>query len=83
LIHGKKGIVDMATERLRVSVNPKEFLYISNILSLSRILILPFIVFGLTKKTISYKTFTITMMAIAMITDVLDGYLARRLREDP
>ena len=71
----------MATERLRVSVNPKEFLYVSNILSLSRIFILPLIVFGLTKKTASYRTFTITMITIAMMTDVLDGYLARRLKE--
>ncbi len=77
----QEGIGDMATEKLRVSVNPKELLYVSNILSLSRILILPLIVFGLTKKTFSYKTFTITMMTIAIMTDALDGYLARRLKE--
>ena len=71
----------MATERLRVSVNTKEFLYISNILSMSRIFILPLIVFGLTKKTISHKVFTLAMMALAMITDGLDGYLARKLKE--
>lgn len=71
----------MATDRLRVSVNTREFLYISNILSLSRILILPLIVFGLTRRTASYKIFTLTMMAVAMMTDVLDGHLARRLNE--
>ena len=70
----------MATERLRVSINPREFLYISNILSISRILILPLIVFGLTKKTTSHRAFTLTMMAIAIATDALDGYLARRLK---
>ena len=75
------GVVVMATERLRVSVNTKEFLYISNILSMSRIFILPLIVFGLTKKTISHKVFTLAMMALAMITDGLDGYLARKLKE--
>ena len=67
----------MATDRLRVSVNPKEFLYISNILSLSRVLILPLIVFGLTKKTTSHKIFTLTVMTLAIVTDGLDGYMAR------
>lgn len=70
----------MATERLRVSINPREFLYISNILSISRILILPLIIFGLTKKTTSHRIFTLIMMAAAIATDGLDGYLARRLR---
>ena len=69
----------MATERLRVSVDPREFLYISNILSLSRIVLLPLIVFGLTKRTLSYKVFTLSLMALSMLTDSLDGYLARRL----
>ena len=71
----------MATERLRISANPREFLYVSNILSLSRIFLLPLIVFGLTKRSTSYRIFTLTVMAIAMTTDGLDGYLARRLRE--
>jgi len=69
----------MATERLRVSVDPREFLYISNILSLSRMVLLPLIVFGLTKRTLSYKVFTLSLMALSMLTDSLDGYLARRL----
>lgn len=71
----------MATERLRVSISKKELWYIPNILSLSRMFILPLIVYGLTKKTMSYKIFTFSMMAVSMITDVLDGYLARRLKE--
>ena len=56
-------------------------MYISNILSLSRALLLPLIIFGLTKNTNSYRIFTLTMMAVAIITDVLDGRLARRLKE--
>jgi len=71
----------MATERLRVSVNPKEILYVSNILSLSRVLLLPLIVFGLTSRSMPYKVFTITVMTMAMMTDGFDGYMARRLNE--
>jgi CDP-diacylglycerol--glycerol-3-phosphate 3-phosphatidyltransferase len=71
----------MATDRLRVSANPREFLYISNILSLSRIFLLPLIVFGLTSRSTSYRIFTLTVMTVAMMTDGLDGYMARRLDE--
>jgi len=53
---------------------------VSNILSLSRIFLLPFIVLGLTKRTMSYRLFTFILMVIAMMTDGLDGYMARRLR---
>lgn len=71
----------MATERLRVTINTKEFRYISNILSLSRIFLLPFIVYGLTKRTDSYRIFTFSLMVVSIITDGLDGYLARKLNE--
>ena len=71
----------MATERLKVSINPREFLYIPNILSLSRLVLLPLIVFGLTRRTVSYKVFTFSLMMLSILTDALDGYLARRLGE--
>jgi CDP-diacylglycerol--glycerol-3-phosphate 3-phosphatidyltransferase len=71
----------MATERLRVSINRREFLYISNILSLSRIVLLPLIVYGLTKRTTGYEIFTFSVMVISILTDCLDGYLSRRLGE--
>ena len=71
----------MAIDRLRITVNKREFGYISNILSLSRILLLPLIVFGLTKRTTFHKVFTLSVMGISMLTDGLDGYLARRLKE--
>jgi CDP-diacylglycerol--glycerol-3-phosphate 3-phosphatidyltransferase len=71
----------MTVNRLKVSVNPREFLYASNILSLFRILLLPVIVFGLTKRTTFHRIFTLTAMAAAMTTDGLDGYLARRLNK--
>ena len=71
----------MVTRSIRVSVKPRELLYIPNILSLSRLIILPLVVFGLTKRTMSYKVFTLSLMALAVLTDSLDGYLARRLGE--
>ena len=71
----------MPSERARVSINLREFRYISNILSLSRILLLPLIIFGLTKTTNSYKIFTLSVMALSMVTDSLDGYMARKLNE--
>lgn len=71
----------MSKNRLRVVINPKEFLYISNILSLSRIFLLPFIIISLIKNPAPYGLLTVTLMVIAIITDVLDGYLARRLNE--
>ena len=71
---------NMATDRLKVSVNLREILYISNILSVSRVFLLPLIIFGLAKRTMSYKIFTLTVMVVAMITDGLDGYVARRLK---
>jgi CDP-diacylglycerol--glycerol-3-phosphate 3-phosphatidyltransferase len=67
--------------KLKVSINKKEILYISNMLSLSRIFILPLIVFGLTKRTMFHKIFTLGVMTVAMMTDGLDGYLARRRNE--
>ncbi len=71
----------MTTERLRVSIDKREFWYISNILSLFRILLLPLIIFGLTKKTAFHRMFTLSVMVVSMITDSLDGYLARKLNE--
>jgi len=69
----------MATSRLRVSFNPKEFLYISNILSLSRIFLLPIIIVFMLKDPIHYRLIIITSMVMAILTDALDGYLARKL----
>ncbi len=72
----------MAVKWMRVAINPRDFLYISNMLSLSRIALLPVIIFGLTKDTNTYKIFTLAVAIIAMITDILDGFLARRLRQE-
>lgn len=71
----------MANNRLRVKIKRRDFFYISNILSMLRIVLLPFIVFSLTKDTNSYRILTLTLMVTAIMTDALDGYLARRLNE--
>ncbi len=71
----------MSTEILRVSAKLKELKYVSNMLSTSRLFLLPFIIIGLTRATPGYKAFTLVMMTLAMLTDALDGYAARRLKE--
>jgi len=76
-----KGCDSYSMERLKISVKPREFLYISNMLSLSRLLFLPLIILGLTKKTTVYKSLTFAVIVVAMVTDALDGYLARRRNE--
>ncbi len=70
----------MAVKRVRFSINLKEFLYIPNILSISRIILLPLIIFCLTKDSDRYRIFTFILMTIAVLTDVLDGYIARKLK---
>lgn len=76
-----KGCDKYSVERLKISVKPREFLYISNLLSLSRLLFLPLIIVGLTKKTMAYKSLTFAVILASIMTDVLDGYLARRRNE--
>jgi len=71
----------MPTEKLRVSIKLRDFLYISNILSLSRIALLPLVVFGLTKRTMGYEIFTFSVIMLSILTDCLDGYFSRRLGE--
>ena len=72
----------MAVKWMRVSINPRDFLYLSNILSLLRIALLPVIIFGLTKDTNTHRILTLIVIIIVIITDVLDGFLARRLKEE-
>jgi len=70
----------MAVKWMRVTIKARDFLYISNILSLSRIALLPIMIFGLTKDTNTHRILTLTVMIIAIITDALDGFLARKLK---
>ena len=52
---------------------------IPNILSLSRIFIIPLLLYLALN---NYKTFFITLFILGAITDILDGYLARKLKQE-
>lgn len=69
----------MAVKKQKVTVNSRELLYVSNILSLSRVIILPFIIIGLLRDHSQHRLFTVSLMLVAIVTDALDGFLARRL----
>jgi len=58
----------------------KEFFYISNILSLSRIILVIPIVYLLSLGSGEYNTLIIILCVVAALTDFLDGYLSRRLK---
>ncbi|MCI0532159.1 MAG: CDP-alcohol phosphatidyltransferase family protein [candidate division Zixibacteria bacterium] len=57
-------------------VQKKEFFYLSNLLTLSRILLFPVIFFCLTRE---YIFAAVVLGATALTTDILDGIIARRL----
>jgi CDP-diacylglycerol--glycerol-3-phosphate 3-phosphatidyltransferase len=56
----------------------RERFTISNVITVSRLFLLPFIVyFLLTRRT----TVAFVIMLVSLLTDVVDGYFARRLRQ--
>lgn len=59
----------------------RELFAVPNLLSLSRAFILPFILCCLLKQTLSYNLLAIGLMFLAYLTDLLDGYLAKRLNQ--
>lgn len=62
-------------------IKTRDLLLPPNLLAIARILLLPFIFYFLAQDTpISFYT-AIVFMAVAITTDVLDGYLARRLNQ--
>jgi len=69
----------MVLKKTEVTISLKEFAYITNILTMLRILLIPFIIFCIGKTSIFSGTMTFILIAIAFVTDVLDGYLARKL----
>lgn len=49
-----------------------------NVLSLFRICLLPFILFCLVQRTAVYDALALLLMSVAVLSDALDGYFARR-----
>jgi len=62
-----------------MQIKTKEFFYISNLLSISRILLIIPIVWLLSTCDKNYNVTIILLTIIAAITDFLDGYLSRKL----
>ena len=57
----------------------KEFFYISNLLSLSRIVLVFPIVYLITLDSSEYNLLILGLIFIAALTDILDGYFSRKL----
>ena len=59
----------------------REFLYISNLLSLSRIIIVIPIVYLISINTPTGNIILVSLAVIGASTDILDGYLSRKLNQ--
>ena len=73
-----KAPIHQFTETQSIQIAPRDFFYISNILSVSRLLTVPFIFYFIYQKQWIYA---IICGSIAVITDLLDGFFARRLKQ--
>ena len=62
-----------------MQVKFKEFFYISNLISLSRIILMVPIVYLITLDTSEYNMLILGICVIAALTDILDGYVSRKL----
>ena len=54
----------------------RDFVYINNILSLARLLLVPFIFYSIVRYD---RAMALALGGLAVVSDVLDGYVARRL----
>ena len=73
-----KAPVHQFTETQSIQIASRDFFYISNILSVSRLITVPFIFYFIYREQWIYA---IVCGAIAVITDLLDGFCARRLEQ--
>lgn len=71
-----KAPIHQFTETQSIQIARRDFFYISNILSASRLITVPFIFYFIYREQ---WTYAIVCGAIAVITDLLDGFCARRL----
>ena len=70
--------VHQFTETQSIQITRRDFLYISNILSASRLLMVPFIFYFIYR---AQWRLAIVCGAVAVTTDLLDGFFARRLEQ--
>jgi len=73
-----KPPIHQFTETQSIQISRRDFFYISNILSAFRLLTVPFIFFLIYHER---WRFAITCGAVAVISDLLDGFFARRLNQ--
>ena len=73
-----KAPIHQFTETQSIQIASRDFFYISNILSVSRLITVPFIFYFIYREQWIYA---IVCGAIAVITDLLDGFCARRLEQ--
>ena len=73
-----KAPIHQFTETQSIQIAHRDFFYISNILSASRLITVPFIFYFIYRAQWIYA---IVCGTIAVITDLLDGFCARRLKQ--
>ncbi len=73
-----KAPVHQFTETQSIRITRRDFFYVSNILSAARLVTVPFIFFTIYREQ---WIFAILWGGIAVITDVLDGFFARHLKQ--
>lgn len=73
-----KAPVHQFTETQSIHITLRDFFYVSNILSAARLATVPFIFYAIYREQ---WIFAIICGGVAVITDVLDGFFARRLEQ--
>ena len=73
-----KSPINQLTETRTILISGRDFLFISNLISMFRLLIVPFLFWLIYQK--DYKS-AIVVGAIAVISDLLDGFFARVLNQ--
>ena len=73
-----KAPVHQFTETRSIQITRQHFFYVSNILSVSRLGTVPFIFYFIYR---AQWIFAIVCGGVAVVTDLLDGFFARRLKQ--
>ncbi len=64
-------------QNTEMQIARRDFVYISNLLSLTRLVLAPFIFLSIVHYD---RVITLTLGGLAVLSDLLDGYMARRLK---